>query len=350
MRGEIVIDRIAGVALTEDQWLSSEQLLLPMEMADMHVGFETAPELAHADFANMFIGGGVLSGGCVQEEIRFAICPELCVSMLVCPCMQPEEAIQIIGGEQFSDYSGYAFGLQYNGDHTDKADRAPDGSVRVAVLAMDAIDFRGLDSSLAVQASPEFLLRDLNKSLAAFTPVDDESLAHYPMIATGNWGCGAFQGCAQLKALVQWASASQCGRKLRYFPFDEDFGTELFDFTESANSSGVTVGALLRSLWKFGEEQAVASPSRDHAEKKAIFQQVFDILANESENTAPPPVRINISPEMFNKLKSGVPVTEEEINADAIAMGAAVEAAAPATSHRGAKKVKSKSGKKKGCC
>merc|ERR1740121_1834828 len=132
MRGELVIDRVSGVALTEDHWLSSEQPLLPMEMANMYVGFETAPKLAHADFANMFIGGGVLSGGCVQEEIRFAICPELCVSMLVCPCMQPEEAIQIIGGEQFSDYSGYAFGLQYNGDHTDKADRAPDGSVRVA--------------------------------------------------------------------------------------------------------------------------------------------------------------------------------------------------------------------------
>ena len=49
--------------------------------------------LLHADFANMFLGGGVFSGGCVQEEIRFAICPENCVAMLVCPCMQPREAI-----------------------------------------------------------------------------------------------------------------------------------------------------------------------------------------------------------------------------------------------------------------
>ena len=36
--------------------------------------------LLHADFANMFLGGGVFSGGCVQEEIRFAICPENCVA------------------------------------------------------------------------------------------------------------------------------------------------------------------------------------------------------------------------------------------------------------------------------
>ena len=29
-----------------------------------------------ADFANRFIGGGVLHGGCVQEEILFSIYPE----------------------------------------------------------------------------------------------------------------------------------------------------------------------------------------------------------------------------------------------------------------------------------
>ena len=32
------------------------------------------------DFANAFVGGGVLGHGCVQEEIRFLICPELIAS------------------------------------------------------------------------------------------------------------------------------------------------------------------------------------------------------------------------------------------------------------------------------
>lgn len=27
----------------------------------------------HADFANQYIGGGVLGGGCVQEEVRNAV-------------------------------------------------------------------------------------------------------------------------------------------------------------------------------------------------------------------------------------------------------------------------------------
>lgn len=36
----------------------------------------------HIDFANEYIGGGALLGGNVQEEILFAIKPELYISML----------------------------------------------------------------------------------------------------------------------------------------------------------------------------------------------------------------------------------------------------------------------------
>lgn len=41
----------------------------------------------------------MLVGGCVQEEIRFSICPELCAAMLVCPIMLDNEAITIVGGD-----------------------------------------------------------------------------------------------------------------------------------------------------------------------------------------------------------------------------------------------------------
>ena len=47
------------------------------------------------DFANKYIGGGALHGGCVQEEILFLIFPELYVSMLFCEVMSPIEAIVI---------------------------------------------------------------------------------------------------------------------------------------------------------------------------------------------------------------------------------------------------------------
>lgn len=249
IRGQIVIDRVVGVSMNWQQWQASKQPLLPLDMAPMKVGFEDELEgLAHADFANMYIGGGVLSGGCVQEEIRFSICPELLLACLCCPVMQPDEALQILGGEQFSKYKGYAFGLQYGGDHQDGNKPFEDGTVSVNVLAMDAQDFRHADASLGAQLVTERVLRDLNKAVAAFTPVDDLSLQRFHRVATGNWGCGAFRGCAQLKAIMQWASASQCRRSLRYYPFDESFGEELKEMSHNIAACGATVGDLVRVI------------------------------------------------------------------------------------------------------
>merc|ERR1712217_551634 len=115
--------------------------------------------------------------------------------------------------------------------------------------AMDANDLRGgSDSSIAGQLSQGPLLRDLNKSLAAFTPINEDALRQFEVVATGNWGCGAFQGCAPIKALTQLASASQCRRKLRFFPFDQSFGPELQAFATKCVEKNITVGQLLKAL------------------------------------------------------------------------------------------------------
>jgi len=281
LRGEIVIERVVGVALEQEEWLLSKMPLMPVDMAEKGVGFETALGLAHADFANMYIGGGVLSGGCVQEEIRFAICPELCLSMLFCPRMRHDEAIQILGAEQFSAYTGYASSLRYKSDHVDESARKPDGSVLTNVLAMDALDLRGLSKQLSDQMRPEPMLRDLNKALAAFSPVCEESLKQFPTIATGNWGCGAFGGFAPLKALVQWASASQCGRSLRYFPFEQDFGPEFAALSRDFSKAGVTVGQLLSSLW-------LLRPASEQATEAGDKSGLYDLLRKRGQELIKP--------------------------------------------------------------
>jgi len=149
MGGFIIIDRVFGVGMDEEGWCKSSKPLLPMFLAERGKGFEDAPGLAHADFANMFIGGGVLTTGSIQEEIRFAICPELLAAMLVCPRMDDEDAIQIVGAEQFSAYKGYGHGLKYDGDFRDKEyPRDKDGTPLISILAMDALDLRYKDSSL----------------------------------------------------------------------------------------------------------------------------------------------------------------------------------------------------------
>lgn len=43
------------------------------------------------------VGGGVIGTGCVQEEIRFVICPELIVSRLFVEQLGDNEALLCIG-------------------------------------------------------------------------------------------------------------------------------------------------------------------------------------------------------------------------------------------------------------
>ncbi len=73
----------------------------------------------HADFANRYIGGGVLHGGCVQEEIMFGMKPELIASMVFCDVMEDNEAIELHGSERFSEHTGYGSSVRYNGPHRD---------------------------------------------------------------------------------------------------------------------------------------------------------------------------------------------------------------------------------------
>jgi hypothetical protein len=219
------------------------------------VGFEDGEYgggCLHADFANMYLGGGVLSGGCVQEEIRFGICPELLVGLLLCPVMNECEAIQIVGAEQFSAYTGYMRTLRYAGDHLDKSCRTGDGTVLNGIAAIDALDGRCVRPfDLLTQMSTPYMLREMNKASAGFTPPDlglDE--APFTRIATGNWGCGAFGGFVELKAVLQWLAASQCRIPLRYFPYSESFGPRLHKFCASLVREQVTVGELWKGLLK----------------------------------------------------------------------------------------------------
>ena len=75
------------------------------------------------DFANKFLGGGVLNSGCVQEEIRFIICPELLISLLFTECLEVNESMLFRGCERFSSYHGYADSFEWFEDYQDKTPR-----------------------------------------------------------------------------------------------------------------------------------------------------------------------------------------------------------------------------------
>ncbi len=63
----------------------------------------------------------MLGNGCVQEEIRFSICPEMLVSLLICEVMEPNECVFLTGCEQYSSYDGYADSFKFAGNYEDNS-------------------------------------------------------------------------------------------------------------------------------------------------------------------------------------------------------------------------------------
>ena len=193
-----VLDAVAAAAHRN----AAHMPLCPLRVVpDDSICASNAP--LRADFANEKRGGGALSKGCVQEEILFSQRPELCVGMLLCEKMRADEAIVMRGAVCYS--ATYGFRDSFRWVNAVAADAAPHDYV-----AFDAVNFNtkwGPDPREQWDAS--FRQRELRKALAAFAL---RGGGPAPVVATGNWGCGAFCGHAPLKALLQWAAASlaQC--------------------------------------------------------------------------------------------------------------------------------------------
>lgn len=202
-----------------------------------------------ADFANKRLGGGVLASGCVQEEIRFVICPELIVSRLIVQDLDANEALHIIGMERYSNYEGYAQTYQWKGDYIDCTPRDRHNRRLTRLVAFDALHY----SQPAAQFRPEMIRRELVKAFVAFSrasgnTLDDPGMSSLP-IATGNWGCGAFRGDRELKFVLQLIAAAVTNRSLHYYTFgDSELQTRGEVLLNALKEKDVIVGDLVKML------------------------------------------------------------------------------------------------------
>lgn len=115
--------------------------------------------LLQVDFANKYLGGGVLNYGCVQEEIRFVICPELLVSRLFTEKLSDNECMVIMGCERFNAYRGYASTFQFTGHLNDKTPFDSSHRRKCTIVAIDAVPFH----KKSRQFEENMLKRELNK-------------------------------------------------------------------------------------------------------------------------------------------------------------------------------------------
>jgi len=198
------------------------------------------------DFANRMIGGGVVGGGCVQEEIRFLMCPEMIVTRLFTEKLDANETLLIVGAERFNSYTGYAQTFRHAGNHTDFVRHDRWGRKYCEMIAMDAHVFHCYKD----QFKSLSLKRELNKAYCGFREVNGDGLKI--AIATGNWGCGAFGGDVYLKSLLQLMAAAVAERDVVYFTFrDETLADELREMHAYLRKCKISVGKLWMYLVKY---------------------------------------------------------------------------------------------------
>jgi poly(ADP-ribose) glycohydrolase len=223
-----------------------------------------AENCLHVDFANQCLGGGVICGGCVQEEILFAVNTELIALCLFSESMAENEAIIMRGSSPFSKYSGYAFSLTYAGDYTEE--QRP-----TVIIAIDAVDYRMHNAMNQFQ--PKHFNRELTKAYVGFLKSPTDQVENSKSIATGKWGCGAFLGNVAFKSLLQYIAASEAERDMVFYTFNDPLSGEMEIIAKYLSSQNLQVYELYNILMEY---------SNDPKKFTNVFQLIKSKLINPS--------------------------------------------------------------------
>ncbi|KRT82506.1 hypothetical protein AMK59_3985, partial [Oryctes borbonicus] len=131
-----------------------------------------------------------------------------------------------------------------------------------------------MDATKFNKASDQFhtsvILRELNKAYVGFHSNLAGKLAP---VATGNWGCGAFRGDPNLKALIQLMACSAANRNMVYYTFGNvDLEKTIYDVYAFLANNKVTVSELWRSICRF-----IATNNSQHTFIPYIQQSFIDM-------------------------------------------------------------------------
>ena len=232
-----------------DSWKFSPKPMTKVKTLDKGKIEEYIKNTIQLDFANKFLGGGVLNTGMVQEEIRFCINPELMPSMILFDALRNNEAAIIIGTEQYSTYTGYGDKCKYDDNFNDPSECLIEKDKEIyrdiVILAIDARKYFEPDK----QFIKDEVMRELNKAYIGFNgdgryPEKENKRA----VVTGKWGCGAYNGDCELKFVLQWLAASESGREMIFTKYGDERLKDAEFFVEKLKKQ--TVGEVMQNLMR----------------------------------------------------------------------------------------------------
>ncbi|KAI0988736.1 hypothetical protein GJ496_007722 [Pomphorhynchus laevis] len=175
------------------------------------------------DFANKNIGGGILRYGAVQEEIMIICRPEIICARLFTATLNKDESLHIVGSECFNQVSGYSVNIKWAGNYIDNSERDIYGRRKSNICAIDALRVNSKCDNFKTCN----IDRDLKKAFSGFKPYAFQNNI-YNAIASGFWGCGAFKGDKEMKALIQLIACMMARRQLIFLTFGDSKFEERF--------------------------------------------------------------------------------------------------------------------------
>ena len=222
------------------------------------------------DFANRYIGGGCLRGGCVQEEIMFAIRPELYATTLLCEKMANNESLFFKGFRRYFNNIGYGDKTSYGGEATEKYNKMVFKNEVIydeKIVAIDALKFKHKDPEQFHQTKID---REIFKAYTGFSSVQSEA-----KIVTGGWGCGVYNGDFDLKVMIQWIAASIAGKAITICPFGRKASLEKGGLIKLMRNK--SIGEAYKLLCHAGNTKC-----KDNM-KEGIVDVIYHVINNPKE-------------------------------------------------------------------